>query len=53
MVVVDGGEAGERRIETQQKQPGERAKGQESKPERQEAEGEARIGAAGGGCQRQ
>ena len=30
MVVVDGGEAGERRIETQQEQPGEQAPGQES-----------------------
>ena len=46
MVVVDGGEAGEQWIETQQEQPGEQASGQESKPVQQEAEGEASRGAA-------
>ena len=48
MVVVDGEQAREQRIETQQEQV-ERAAGQESKPEQQEAEGEASRGAASRG----
>ena len=44
VVVVDGQQAGEHRIETQQEQAA--GGGQDSKPEQQEAEGEASRGAA-------